>query len=169
MDVFRVLGNENRRAMLRILMAKELHVSALAKELGISVPVALKHVKILEGSNFVSRSSVGNSHLVRINREAVSKIKSAYDLFDRPLVVEVEKGSSLLDALRKVSSLSVKRSSDGAFISGVDGRQGYFVYEVDGRFSEKPVDQFLVNRDVSVEFKRLLPVLGKKVLVKVKN
>lgn len=168
MDVFRVLGNENRRSMLRILMTRDLHVSALAKELSISVPVALKHVRVLEQANFVSREKVGNSHLVSINREAVSRIKSAYDLFDRPLVVEVDKGVSLLDALKKVASLSVKSTADGSFISGVDGKQGYYIYEVDGKFSEKPVDQFFVSKDLSVEFKRLLPVIGKKVLVKIK-
>ncbi len=169
MDIFRVFGNENRRSMLKILAHKSIHISALAKELDISVPVALKHVRILEGAGFVERAKMGNVHIVAINKSALSKIKSVYDLLEKPLVVEVEKGISLADALKKTVSLSLKKTSDGSFISSVDGKQGYYIYEVDGKFSEKPVDQFLVNKSLEVEFKRLLPVVGKKIIVRIKD
>ena len=36
--------------MLRSLLKKEKHITGLAKELGISVPVTAKHAKILEGA-----------------------------------------------------------------------------------------------------------------------
>jgi len=169
MDFFRILGNENRRSMLKILMHKPMHISALAKELDISVPVALRHVRVLEQAGFVSRSRVGNSHLVEINSEALSKIKTAYGLFEAPLSVEVKSGTILLDALRKAVNLRVEKSPDGAFISSVDGKHGYYIYEVNGKLSEKPVDQFIVNKNLSIEFKKLMPVVGKKILVKTKN
>jgi len=169
MDVFKTLGNENRRSMLKIIMYKEMHISALAKELDISVPVALKHINILEDSGFVERTRIGNTHVVSINRNALSKIKSAYDLFEKPLVVSVDKGTSLAEALKKALKLSLRKTPEGSFISAIDGKPGYYIYEVDGKYSEKAVDQFLVNRSIEVEFKRLLPVVGKKIVVKVKN
>ena len=169
MDVFRVLGNENRRSMLRILMHKRMHISALAKELDISVPVALKHVQILEEAGFVERTKLGNTHVVSINSNALSKIRSVYSLFEKPLVVEARKGTPLIDALKRVVRLSVERSDEGAFISSVDGKRGYYIYEVNGKLSEKPVDQFLINGDAEIEFKRLVPVLGKKIVVRIRD
>ena len=169
MDVFRVLGNENRRSMLRILMHKRMHISALAKELDISVPVALKHVQILEEASFVERTKLGNTHVVNINSNALSKLKSVYSLFEKPLVVEARKGTPLIDALKRVVRLSVEKSDEGAFISSVDGKRGYYIYEVNGKLSEKPVDKFLINRDAEIEFKRLVPVLGKKIVVKIRD
>ena len=155
--------------MLKILAHKGMHISALAKELDISVPVALKHVRILEEAGFVERAKMGNTHIVTINKSALYKIKSVYDLLEKPLVVKVEKGTSLADALKKVVSLSLKRTSDGSFISSVDGKQGYYIYEVDGKLSEKPIDQFLVNKPLEIEFKRLLPVIGKKIVVRIND
>jgi len=166
MDVFKVLGNQNRRRILGLLMYKDLHISALAKELGISVPVALKHVLILEDAGFVTRAKVGSTHIVSINSEAAQKVKSAFGLFDEPLVVQVPKGTSLLAALRKAVRLRVEKTPGGVFISSVEGKQGYYIYEVNGRFTEKPVDQFLVNEKLEVEFKRLVPVVGRKIVVK---
>ena len=168
MDVFRALGNENRRSMLKLLMHKGMHISALARELDISVPVALKHVKVLESVGLVERSKLGNTHLMSINRSALPKLKGVYNLFEEPLVVEVRPGTSLLDALKKAVALGVQKTPDGAFISEVDGKQGYYIYEVNGKFCEKPLDRFLVDKDLEVEFKRLIPVIGKKVIVKTK-
>ncbi len=169
MDVFKVLGNDNRRSILEILMHKGMHISALAKELNISVPVTLKHIKILEAAGFVERTRLGNAHVININRQALSKVKSAYGLFEKPLVVSVKKGTTLISALKKAVKLDVKNSPEGSFISSVDGKPGYYTYEVNGKFSEKPVDQFLVNKDLEVEFKKLLPVLGKKVVIKLED
>jgi len=146
-----------------------MHISALARELDISVPVALKHVKVLEESGFVERERLGNTHVVSINRNALPKIKSAYSLFETPLIVEVKTGTPLVEALRKAVTLSLKKTHEGSFISGVDGKQGYYIYEVNGRLSEKPVDRFLIKKDSEIEFKRLVPVVGKKVIVKVRN
>ena len=143
-----------------------MHISALAKELDISVPVALNHVRVLEEAGFVGRKRLGNTHLVSINDDALPKIKSVYGLFERPFAVEAKKGTALIDALKKVVRLSVKKTSDGDFISSVDGKRGFYIYEVNGRLSEKPVDRFLVKENIEVEFKRLVPVIGKKIVVK---
>ncbi len=169
MDVFRALGNNNRRNMLLILMRKQMHISALAKELNIAGPVALKHAKILEELGFIERARFGNTHVLRLRKEALEKIKRLWDLFEKPLVVEVAKGTTMLDALRRVSGLQIEKSKDGALIKSVDGKEGYYIYEVDGQLVEKSADRFRISKSMEVELKRLLPVVGKKIIVKVKK
>lgn len=168
MDVFRALGNANRRSMLKILLRKRMHISALAKELNIAVPVALRHVSVLEETGFIERRRFGNAHVLRVRREALQRIKHLWDLFEKPLIIEVARGATLLDALGKVSGLKIEKTEDGVFIKSVDGKEGYYIYEVDGRLVEKPADRFRIEKNLEVDLKRLVPVVGKKILVRVK-
>ncbi len=47
-DVFKALSSTTRLKMLRILAKKEMHITGLARELNLSVPVVAKHSKLLE-------------------------------------------------------------------------------------------------------------------------
>lgn len=167
LDVFRVLGNKNRMRMLKILMMQSTHISGLAKELNISAPVALRHANILEQAGFVERQKAGNAHFLKVREEAVNKIKKAFGLFEQPFSVEVPKGTKMLDALKKVSGLKIDERKEGAYITEVDGKKGYYIYEVDGKLPSKSIDNYSINKDVEVELKLLLPVIGKKTLIKI--
>ncbi|MBN2066990.1 MAG: winged helix-turn-helix transcriptional regulator [Candidatus Diapherotrites archaeon] len=169
MDVFRALGNDNRRRMLRILINRKMHVSALARELDIAVPVALKHARVLEGVGFVERARFGNTHVLQVRADALQRIKQLWDLFERPLTVEVSRGTSMLDALKRVSGLKIEKQRDGAYITSVDGKPGFYIYEVEGKLVEKPADKFKIERSAEVELKRLMPVVGKKIIINVKQ
>ena len=168
MGVFRALGNENRRNMLKILLDRRMHISAVAKELNIAVPVALKHAKILEEVGFIERTRFGNAHVLQVKQEALQRIKHLWDLFEKPLVVSVKKGTTMLDALGTISGLQIEKQKDGALITAVGGKKGYYVYEVNGKLVEKPIDLFKIEKNVEVELKRLLPVVGKKIIISVK-
>ncbi len=169
MDVFRALGNNNRRSMLKILIKRRTHISALAKELNIAVPVALKHAKILEEIGFVERTKFGNTHVLQVRKAALQKIKHLWDLFEKPLTVEVSRGTTMLDALQKVSGLKFEKRKDGAYITSVDGKDGFYIYEVEGKLVEKPANEFKIEKSAEVELKRLMPVIGKKILIHVKE
>lgn len=166
MDIFRVLGNRNRISMLKILMKKPTHISGLAKELGISVPVTLRHAQTLEQSGLIERQKTGNTHVLTVREEAMNKVKKAFELFEKPLAIEVPKGTKMLDALKKVSGLTIEETKEGAFITEVDGKKGYFIYEVNCKIPDAPVDKFRINKNLEVEFKQLLPVFGKKISIK---
>jgi DNA-binding transcriptional ArsR family regulator len=168
LDVFRVLGNGNRRSMLKLLFTKEMHISAIARELNISVPVALRHAGFLEEAGFIERKRFGNSHVLAVKKEAVERLRQAWGLFEQPLVVEVAKGRTMLDALRSVPGIKISAAKDGHFISSVDGKEGYFVYEINGKFVEKSLEKIKIDGDLTVELKRLLPVVGKRFRVKVR-
>ena len=38
-----------------------------------------------------------------------------------------------------------------------DGEEGFYVYEVDGKFSDKTVEEYIFHEDVVVEWKKLFP------------
>ena len=52
-NIFRALSSPTRIKALKLLSNKEMHLSGLARELDISVPVMSKHIKILERFGFV--------------------------------------------------------------------------------------------------------------------
>ncbi len=166
MDIFKVLGNKNRINMLKILMKQSTHISGLARELNISVPVALRHAIILEQAGFIERQKAGNTHFLKVREEAVNKIRKAFQLFEKPLIVEVQKGTKMIDALKKVSGLKIEETKDGAFISEVDGKKGYYIFEVNGKLPDKPADKLEINKSVEIELKQLLPVIGKKISIR---
>mgnify|MGYP001565824802 CR=1 FL=1 len=167
MDLFRALGNENRRSMLKFLLNREFHISGLAKELNISVPVTLKHALILEEVGLIERQRIGNTHVLKIKKDALENLKGVWGLFEKPLVLHVKKGSSMLEALKKLEGVSFKKTEKGYYVDSIDGKKDMYVYEVDGVIPLDSADQFKVKENCTVEIKRLLPVVGKKVLVKV--
>ncbi|HIH32664.1 MAG TPA: winged helix-turn-helix transcriptional regulator [Candidatus Diapherotrites archaeon] len=167
MDIFKTLGNENRAKMLKALMKKSLHITALARELGISAPVALRHARILEAAGFIERQKVGSSHVLKINESAAPRIRKAWVLFEKPFTLQVKKGTPMIEVLKKVSGIKFENSKKGAVISEVDGKKGYYLYEVDGRLPSESVSEFFVSKNSTVELKLLQPVIGKKIIVKV--
>ncbi len=169
LDIFRVLGNGNRRNMLKLLLNREMHVSAIARELNISVPVALRHARFLEEAGFIERKKVGTSHVLGVKKESMERLKQMWELLEQPLIVEIEHGKTMLEALKKVPGIKIGSSKEGCFISGVDGKKGYFIYEVNGKLVENPLEKLTIEKDSTVELKRLIPVIGKKIQIRLKR
>lgn len=168
--MFKTLSSKTRREMLRILAKKELHISGLARELGISVPVAAKHCRLLEEKGLVEKRKFGRSHVLKVNPEKirVDKLYEALDIFSESHRVEVPKGVNLLEALKKVSGIKIEKVGDKEFITSVDGEEGYYVFEVDGKLPDVPVDKFVLDKNVRIALKRLAPVKRKEMDVEVK-
>ena len=168
-DLFQALGNPTRRNMLKLLMKKEYHISGLAKELNIAVPVILKHTKVLEKAGIIEREKIGNTHTLQIRKEALGNLEKVWGLLDKSWVLEVDKGSNMLEVLKKVSGITVENKPDANYITSVDGRKGIYIYEVNGKLPSTSIDQYKINKDVEVELKRLVPVIGKKIVIKVRD
>jgi DNA-binding transcriptional ArsR family regulator len=166
-DSFKVLGNKNRARLLKALSTKEMHISGLAKELNISVPVTLRHVKILEEAGFIERKKLGNSHVLKLKDSAFEKLKKAWSLFEEQQTISVKKGTILLDALKKIPGIKIEEKKDNAFITEVDGKKGFFVYEINGKLPNAPINKFVLEKDSELELKQLLPVVGKKAIIKI--
>lgn len=168
--MFKALSSGTRRDMLRILAKREMHVSGLARELGISVPVTAKHCKLLEEKGLIERRRFGRTHVLRANLEKIriDKLYDELDIFSETQKVKVPRGANLLDALKKVSGIKIERVGDKEFITSVDGEEGYYIFEVDGKLPNVPVDKIILDKNVKIELKRLAPVKRKRMDVKVK-
>ncbi len=150
--------------MLKLLMKTDYHVSGLAKALGISVPVAAKHVRILEGAELVNRKTFGKTHVLTVNR---AKLYDAMETFSEDYEIEARKGTSILDALKDVSGVGIKKVGDKEFIASIDGEEGFYIYEVNGKSPNMPINEYTMEQGGEIEIKRLVPVLKKRVKVTV--
>jgi DNA-binding transcriptional ArsR family regulator len=121
-DVFKALSSKTRMDMLKLLMQREYHVSGLAKALDISVPVAAKHVRLLEAAELVERKDFGKTHVLMVKRE---KLYEAMETFSEEYEIEVEKGATILDALKEVAGVGIKRVGDKEFIVSIDDEEGF--------------------------------------------
>ncbi len=160
--IFKALSSTTRVEMLKLLMKREYHVSGLAKALGISVPVAAKHVRILEAADLLTCKQFGRTHVLNVNRE---KLYDAMVAFSEEYEIDVQKGTSILDALKEVAGVGIKKIGDKEFIVSIDGEEGFFVYEVNGKSPDKPINEYILDHGGEIEIKRLVPVLKKRVTV----
>ncbi len=163
-DVFKALGNRKRREMLRIVLNREMHISAIAKKVSVSVPVALRHIRILEGVGLVERIRVGRSHIIKANIENIRKLGDFWNL-EESFVIKVPKGTTIKDALSNISGIEFEESDKGFYINSVDGRDGYYIYEVNGKLVNIPINEYIIKENSEVELKRLVPVIGKKIKI----
>lgn len=163
--MFKALSSKTRREMLKILAREEMHISALAKELGISVPVAAKHTKILEEKGLVERKKFGRSHVLRVKKE---RLYDALDIFGETFSIEMPRGANVLDALKEVSGVTVEKIGDREYVTSVDGEEGYYIYEVDGTPPDKSINKFKLTRDSRIELKKLIPVKKKEIVIRIR-
>ena len=139
MILFKALSSKTRLKMLKLLTKQNYHVSGLAKVLEISVPVAAKHVRILEDVGLVQSKTFGRTHVLSPNRE---KLYEALATFGESYEITVQKGTSILDVLKAVAGVKIKRIGDKEFVVSIDGEEGFFVYAVDGKTPDVPINEY---------------------------
>ncbi|MGC9444890.1 MAG: ArsR family transcriptional regulator [Candidatus Methanospirareceae archaeon] len=161
--IFKALSSKTRMEMLRLLLQDEYHVSGLAKELGISVPVAAKHVKLLEDADLVHRKAFGRTHVLSANRR---RLYDAMDTFSVNYEVQTAGRINILNALKEVDGIGIKKVGEKEFIASIDGDEGFFIYEVNGKTPEVPINEYTIDTEGEILIKRLVPVLTKRVTVR---
>ncbi len=165
-NLFKAISSDTRLSILEILSGGDKHISGLAREIGISVPVAAKHVKVLEKAELIERKRIGNTHMIGIK---LNNVYSFLDHFAENRELEVDEGTSLLEALKSVAAVEVRKMGDRVKVVSTDGEEGFYVYEVDGKLSDKTVEEYTFYEDTIVEWKKLIPVTKKRLLVNIKR
>lgn len=165
-NLFDVLSSNTRVNILKKLSKEEMHITGLAKEMGISVPVTARHVKVLEEAGLVQRKKFGRTHVLRSTLE---NMESILNEFADSCEVNLPAGSSIFDALKKVSGVEIKEVRDKEFVVSIDGEQGFYIYEVNGMPPDTTVKEFTVEKDSIIEWKKLVPVTRKKIFVKIEK
>jgi DNA-binding transcriptional ArsR family regulator len=164
--IFRALSSPTRIKILKILTNKEIHLSGLARELSISVPVTSRHIKILENVGLINKRIFGNVYLLTAKTKNLEK---ALEPFIEESTVEISKKRSLFDALKQVPGVDVKQLGKHQYIKSIDGEEGYYIYEVDGDLPKKPVDQYILDKNITLDLKKLISVKKKKIKIEVKR
>ena len=165
-EMFKAISSKTRMEMLKLLMHRKYHITGLAQEIGISVPVAAKHVRILEDAGLVVSEEFGRTRVLSINKDRLYEI---LDVFGEDYEVKVEKGKSVLDVLKEVSGIGVRKIDEKEFIVSINGENGFYIYEVNGDVPDVPVNKYRIERDGELVVKKLVPVLKKKIKVIVSN
>jgi len=164
-DLFKALSSETRIKIMKILLIREIHLSQLAREIGISIPVTLRHVNILLGCKLIKKRVIGNVHLLSASMEVLDNI---LEPFAEESVVEINKNDNLFNALQQLPGVKVQRVGDNQFITSINGEEGYYIYEVDGKSPKISIDKFKTKKNIMLNLKKLVSVNKKKIKVKVK-
>lgn len=162
-NLFKVLSSQTRVKIVKILLNREMHLSGLARELGISVPVISRHIKLLENAGLVRKRVVGNVHLLSANIGSLGKV---FEPFIEDSIVEINKQGSLFDALKQLPNVEIQKIGDNQYITSINGEKGHYVYEVNGVSPETSIDKYKPKKDVTIQLKKLISVNKKKIEVK---
>ncbi len=164
--IFKALSSSTRIQIMKTLIGKELHVSGLARELGISVPVISRHVKLLEDVGLIQKRIVGNVYLIS---STIGNLEEALVPFIEESSVTIKKHESLFDALKQIPGIEIQKVGDTQYISSINGERGYYIYEVDGIPPKIPIDKYTPTKNLTLHLKKIVPVEKKKIEVRIKK
>lgn len=77
--ILNALGNETRLKMFKHLNQKDMHISKIARELNISIPVASKHATVLEDANLICRKVFGKTHVLSVTNKKIFQTERESD------------------------------------------------------------------------------------------
>ena len=165
-SIFKALSSDTRIEILKILLQEEMHITGLAKKIGISVPVTARHVKILEQAELIKKKIIGNVYLLSANNDGFKKI---FEPFIEEEIIEISEKDSLFDALKQLPSIKIEKVGKNQYISEVDGEEGYYLYEVDGKKPNIPIDEYKPNKNITLELDKIIPIHRRKIKVRIKK
>jgi DNA-binding transcriptional ArsR family regulator len=157
--VFKALSSRTRIQIIRALIGRELHISGLARELGISVPVISRHVKLLEDAGLLQKRIVGNVYLLS---STIGRLEEALTPFIDESTITIKKQNSLFDALKQIPGIEIQKVGDTQYITSINGERGYYIYEVDGIPPTIPIDKYRPTKNVTLHLKKLYRWIKKK-------
>lgn len=162
--MFKALSSGTRIKIIKILLNREIHLSGLARELNISVPVMSRHIKLLENVELIKKRVVGNVHLLSAN---IGSLEELLEPFIEESEIEINEHDSIFDALKQIPGIEIQRVGENQYITSIDGEKGYYIYEVDGKIPTKSINEFRPKKNITLELKKLVSVNKKKIEVKI--
>jgi DNA-binding transcriptional ArsR family regulator len=83
-DAIDAIAHPGRRALLRLVLDRELPVSALAERAGLSQPAASQHLKVLRDAGLVRGRVDGRRRLYRVDLEGLERLRRELDAYWGP-------------------------------------------------------------------------------------
>lgn len=165
-NIFRALSSSTRIKILKILLNKEMHLSGLARELKISTPVVSRHIKILENVDLINKRVFGNTYLLTTKTK---NLEFVLEPFVDETLIEIDKKKSIFEALKQLPGIETKKVGKHHYISSINGENGYYIYEINGKLPKKPIDDYSIEENLTFELKKLVSIKKKKVKIRIKN
>ena len=78
------IAHPGRRALLRLVLDRELGVGELAERIGLSQPAASQHLKVLRDAGLVRRRVDGRRRLYRVDLEGLERLRRELDAYWGP-------------------------------------------------------------------------------------
>ena len=165
-EIFKALSSPTRIKILKTLLNKEMHLSGLARELKISIPVISRHIKILENADLINKRIFGNTYLLKTKTK---NLELVLDPFIDESIIEIDKKKSIFEALKQLPGIEIKKVGKHHYISSVNGENGYFIYEINGVLPKKPIDEYNIEKNLTFDLKKLVSIKKKKIKIRFKN
>jgi DNA-binding transcriptional ArsR family regulator len=84
------LAHPGRRAMLHLVLDRELPVSELAQRIGVSQPAASQHLKVLRDAGLITGRVDGRRRLYRVDAAGLERLKAELDAFWAPALAALK-------------------------------------------------------------------------------
>jgi DNA-binding transcriptional ArsR family regulator len=78
------IAHPGRRALLRLVLDRELPVSELARRIGVSQPAASQHLKVLRHAGLVQGRVDGRRRLYRVDLDGLERLRRELDAYWKP-------------------------------------------------------------------------------------
>lgn len=92
-DEIEALAHPGRRAMLRLVLDRELPVGELAARAGLSQPAASQHLKVLRDAGLVRQRVDGRRRLYRVDGEGLERLRRELEGFWGPALVALKEAA----------------------------------------------------------------------------
>jgi DNA-binding transcriptional ArsR family regulator len=91
------IAHPGRRAILRLVLDRELPVGELAQRTGLSQPAASQHLKVLRDAGLVRGRVDGRRRLYQVDLEGLQRLRVELDTFWEPALFALKQASEAGD------------------------------------------------------------------------
>ena len=91
------LSHPTRRAMLRLVLDRELPVGALAQQTGVSQPAASQHLKVLRDAGLVRGRVDGRRRLYQVDLQGLQRLRAELDTLWEPALLALKQATEAGD------------------------------------------------------------------------
>lgn len=131
-----------------------------------SVPVISRHIKILEDVGLIDKKVFGNTYVLTAK---IKNLENVLETFIEEATIETEKKKSIFEALKQIPSIEIKKVGNHYYIKSIDGEDGYYIYEIDGNLPTKPIDEYTIDKNVTLDLKKIVSIKKKKIKINIKQ
>jgi DNA-binding transcriptional ArsR family regulator len=87
------LSHPTRRAILRLVLDRELPVGALAQQTGVSQPAASQHLKVLRDAGLVRGRVDGRRRLYQVDMQGLQRLRTELDTLWAPALLALKQAA----------------------------------------------------------------------------